>query len=76
VTEREEGVAAGACRLVGTDADRIVGVASELLASAVEYARMSGAVNPYGDGLAAKRIVDALRGFPVDEWRPALVHAA
>lgn len=71
VTEREEGVAAGACRLVGTDADRIVSAASELLTSPVEYARMATAVNPYGDGRAAERIVDALRGLPVDEWRPA-----
>jgi UDP-N-acetylglucosamine 2-epimerase (non-hydrolysing) len=76
VTEREEGVAAGACRLVGTDVGRIVGAASELLTSPVEYARMSGAVNPYGDGRAAERIVDALRGLPVDEWRPAAELAA
>jgi len=76
VTEREEGVAAGACRLVGTDADRIVAAASELLSSPVEYARMSGAVNPYGDGRAAERIVAALRGLPVREWRPAFAHAA
>jgi UDP-N-acetylglucosamine 2-epimerase (non-hydrolysing) len=76
VTEREEGVAAGACRLVGTDADRIVAEASELLSSPVEYARMASAVNPYGDGRAAERIVDTLRGIPVQEWRPALAHAA
>jgi UDP-N-acetylglucosamine 2-epimerase (non-hydrolysing) len=76
VTEREEGVAAGACRLVGTDVDRIVASASELLTSPVEYARMATAVNPYGDGRAAERIVDALRGLPVEEWRPALAHAA
>ena len=71
VTEREEGVEAGACRLVGTNDDRIVSEASELLSSRAEYAQMSRAVNPYGDGNAAKRIVDALRGIPVDEWRPA-----
>jgi UDP-N-acetylglucosamine 2-epimerase (non-hydrolysing) len=70
VTEREEGVAAGACSLVGTDADRIVAEASELLSSPDEYARMASAVNPYGDGRSAERIVDALRGIPVDEWRP------
>jgi len=72
VTERQEGVEAGACRLVGTDDERIVAAASELLSSPFEYAQMSRAVNPYGDGHAAKRIVDALRGIPVDEWRPGL----
>jgi UDP-N-acetylglucosamine 2-epimerase (non-hydrolysing) len=72
VTEREEGVEAGACRLVGTDDERIVWEASELLSSPFEYALMSRAVNPYGDGRAAERIVDALRGLPVDEWRPTL----
>ena len=71
VTERQEGVEAGACRLVGTDDERIVAAASELLSSPFEYARMSRAVNPYGDGHAARRVVDALRGLPVEEWRPA-----
>jgi len=70
VTEREEGVEAGACRLVGMDDERIVAAASALLSSPFEYAQMSRAVNPYGDGRAAKRIVDALRGLPVDEWHP------
>jgi UDP-N-acetylglucosamine 2-epimerase len=46
-----------------------------LLASPFEYALMSGAVNPYGDGHAAKRIVNALRGLPVDEWRPMFAPA-
>jgi UDP-N-acetylglucosamine 2-epimerase (non-hydrolysing) len=75
VTEREEGVKSGACRLVGTDEDRIVAEAGALLASPFEYALMSGAVNPYGDGHAAKRIVNALRGLPVDEWRPMFAPA-
>lgn len=72
VTEREEGIESGACRLVGTDDERIVAEAGELLSVPFEYARMSRAVNPYGDGRAAERIVDALRGHVVDEWRPAL----
>jgi UDP-N-acetylglucosamine 2-epimerase (non-hydrolysing) len=72
VTERAEGVEAGACRLVGTNDERIVSEASELLSSPAEYAQMSRAVNPYGDGHAAERIVDALRGIAVDEWHPAL----
>jgi UDP-N-acetylglucosamine 2-epimerase (non-hydrolysing) len=71
VTEREEGIEAGVCRLVGTDDERILAEASELLSLPSEYARMSRAVNPYGDGCAAERIVDALRGHDVDEWRPA-----
>lgn len=73
VTERQEGVDAGACRLVGTDEELILDEASELLASPDAYAEMAHAVNPYGDGGAAQRIVDALRGLPVDEWSPALV---
>lgn len=71
VTERQEGVDAGACRLVGTEEERIVDAASELLSSEQAYAQMSRAVNPYGDGGAAERIVDALLGLPVDEWTPA-----
>src|SRR5262249_28745252 len=71
VTEREEGVEAGACRLVGTDDERIVSAAGELLSSPFDYPPRSRAINPYGDGRAATRIVDALRGIPVDEWRSA-----
>jgi UDP-N-acetylglucosamine 2-epimerase (non-hydrolysing) len=61
VTERPEGVEAGTAVVVGTDRQRIVTVASELLTSAEAYARMANAVNPYGDGRASERIVDALR---------------
>jgi UDP-N-acetylglucosamine 2-epimerase (non-hydrolysing) len=60
VTERPEGVAAGTARVVGTDQDRIVAAASELLSSPAAYARMANAVNPYGDGHAAERIAAAL----------------
>ena len=60
VTERPEGVAAGTARVVGTDRDRIVAAASELLTSPEAYARMANAVNPYGDGRAAERIAAAL----------------
>ncbi len=59
-TERPEAVDAGTVRLVGTDLDRIVDGVSELLTDAGEYRRMSVAHNPYGDGLACDRIVDAL----------------
>jgi UDP-N-acetylglucosamine 2-epimerase (non-hydrolysing) len=60
VTERPEGVAAGTALVVGTDQERIVAAASELLTSPEAYARMANAVNPYGDGRASERIVAAL----------------
>jgi UDP-N-acetylglucosamine 2-epimerase len=60
VTERPEGVEAGTAVLVGTDRERIVQVASELLTSETAYQRMANAVNPYGDGRASGRIVNAL----------------
>jgi UDP-N-acetylglucosamine 2-epimerase (non-hydrolysing) len=60
-TERPEGVAAGTARLVGTTQDAIVASVRELLTSAPAYEAMARAVNPYGDGHAAERIVDLLR---------------
>jgi UDP-N-acetylglucosamine 2-epimerase (non-hydrolysing) len=60
VTERPEGVDAGTAVIVGTDRRRIVQVASELLTSQAAYDRMANAVNPYGDGKASGRIVQAL----------------
>lgn len=60
-TERPEAVTAGTVRLVGTDFDRITSAVSTLLDDPAAYARMSQAVNPYGDGHACERIVDALR---------------
>ena len=59
-TERPEGVAAGTAKLVGTDTALIVAEASRLLSDTGAYAAMARAVSPYGDGLAAKRIADAL----------------
>ena len=61
-TERPEGVAAGTARLVGTDPDTIVEAVSHLLDDAAAYAQMAHAVNPYGDGRARFRIVEALLG--------------
>ena len=61
VTERPEGVEAGCARLVGTDRARIVEEASRLLSDPEAYRAMALAVNPYGDGRAAERIVQALR---------------
>ena len=59
-TERPEGIAAGTLKLAGTNEEVIYGLIDELLSNEEEYARMSKASNPYGDGLASKRIVDAI----------------
>lgn len=60
-TERPEALEAGTVKLVGTDHDLIVSEVSRLLEDQEYYDRMSHAVNPYGDGKACGRIVDALR---------------
>ena len=60
VTERPEGIEAGTVRLVGTDPDRIVSQTCQLLDDAMQYQAMAQAINPYGDGKAAPRIVQAL----------------
>jgi UDP-N-acetylglucosamine 2-epimerase (non-hydrolysing) len=62
-TERPEAVEAGTARLVGTDQDAIVDEVARLLADPVARARMARAHNPYGDGRAAGRIVDACLRF-------------
>ena len=59
-TERPEALESGTVHLVGTDYDKIVSEVSTLLEDAEAYAKMSQAVNPYGDGLACGRIVDIL----------------
>jgi len=64
VTERPEAVEAGTAKLVGTDRSRIVRETKRLLQDQGEYRRMARAVNPYGDGLASKRIVQALLDHP------------
>ena len=60
-TERPEAVAAGTVKLVGTDVDKIVGEVATLLNDEDAYSVMSQAHNPYGDGAAAKRIVEILK---------------
>ncbi|HXK42653.1 MAG TPA: UDP-N-acetylglucosamine 2-epimerase (non-hydrolyzing) [Anaerolineae bacterium] len=66
-TERPEAVAAGTVRLVGTDTVAIVDKTQQLLENAAEYEEMACAVNPFGDGRAAERIVDTLlRGVNVE----------
>ena len=61
-TERPEALESGTVHLVGTDYDKIVNEVSTLLDDSNAYNAMSKAVNPYGDGLACMRIVDALAG--------------
>lgn len=70
-TERPEGIEAGVARLVGTDPALIVEEASRLLSDPEEYRRMSQIANPYGDGRASERIVQAvLHRFGHLEQRP------
>lgn len=59
-TERPEAVEAGTVKLAGTNTEKIIGLAIQLLDDENEYSRMSKAVNPYGDGRASERIVQAL----------------
>lgn len=59
-TERPEGVEAGTLKLVGTETGHIVQEAKRLLDDETEYKKMAKASNPYGDGHAAERIVEAL----------------
>jgi UDP-N-acetylglucosamine 2-epimerase (non-hydrolysing) len=59
-TERPEGVEAGTLKLVGTKTSQIVGEVTRLLDDPIAHAEMAKAANPYGDGHAAERIVQAL----------------
>lgn len=60
-TERPEAVEAGTVKLIGTDAEAIVGNVTDLLQNKALYKKMSETHNPYGDGLACERIMEALR---------------
>lgn len=60
VTERPEGVQAGTLRIAGTQADTIYSLAKQLLTDQKEYDKIAIAKNPYGDGHASERIVDAI----------------
>jgi len=64
-TERPEGIKAGTLKLVGTSETVIYKSFKQLLDNEEEYLRMSQASNPYGDGLASKRIADILCGDEV-----------
>ena len=68
VTERPEAVAAGTVKLVGTDRERMVEEAMALLDDEGVYQQMAQAVNPYGDGHAAERIVGTLLGEHVSPF--------
>ncbi|MCS3508585.1 UDP-N-acetylglucosamine 2-epimerase (non-hydrolyzing) [Achromobacter sp. JUb104] len=70
VTERPEAVEAGTVALVGTDARRIVTEVNRLLDDPDLHASFSRRINPYGDGRASQRIVDALCGRAVSEFDP------
>ncbi len=71
-TERPEAVYAGTVKIVGTDKSKIVEEATKLLKNKEEYNKMSKATNPYGDGKACERIVDAmLYYFKLKEDRPS-----
>lgn len=62
-TERPEGIAAGTLKLAGTEEETIYALAKELLEDKQAYNKMSQASNPYGDGYASQKIVEALLGF-------------
>lgn len=59
-TERPEAVDAGTVKLIGTDRERVYEEAKKLLTDRAEYSRMAESVNPYGDGKAAARIIQAI----------------
>jgi UDP-N-acetylglucosamine 2-epimerase (non-hydrolysing) len=70
-TERPEAVEYGAACLVGTDPDRIRSEAEKLLDDPAAYACMANAINPYGDGLASRRIVDVFLTGGCQEFTPS-----
>ncbi|VVE14994.1 UDP-N-acetylglucosamine 2-epimerase [Pandoraea nosoerga] len=70
VTERPEAVAAGTVALVGAHRERIVAGVSRLLDELAYHTSFSRRLNPYGDGHASQRIVDALCGRAVSEFDP------
>lgn len=70
-TERPEGVKANTLRLVGTETEAVLSNMTELLDNFVSYSKMSKASNPYGDGTASKRILEAIaHEFSLVKKRP------
>lgn len=71
-TERPEGVEAGTLKLVGTESEKVKKEMEELLDNDAEYQRMAQAKNPYGDGKASERILDAIAYyFGVTDKKPS-----
>ncbi len=72
-TERPEAVEAGTVKLIGTDRERVYAEAKALLTNKEEYGRMAESVNPYGDGKASARIIQAiLYHYGLAEDRPGV----
>lgn len=63
VTERPEATAFGTARLIGTDPQQVKSEVNLLLDNQDAYLKMANAVNPYGDGMAARRIVQAVKSY-------------
>lgn len=71
VTERPEGIKAGTLKLAGIDEDNIYNIANKLLNNKEEYNKMANAINPFGDGHASERILNAiLYYFGVNKAKP------
>lgn len=62
-TERPEAVTAGTAKLVGTEPAQVVEAASQLLSDAAAYEKMATAINPFGDGRAAERILQIVENY-------------
>lgn len=62
-TERPEAVEAGTVKIVGTDKKKIIAETTKLLKDSYEYNKMSKSANPYGDGKACERIIDAIKYY-------------
>ncbi|MEG5060949.1 UDP-N-acetylglucosamine 2-epimerase, partial [Microcoleus sp. A2-C5] len=62
-TERPEAIAGGTAKLVGTNSDTIFIAAAELLSDSTAYDAMAMAINPFGDGLAASRILKIVEDY-------------
>ncbi|EGP4764141.1 non-hydrolyzing UDP-N-acetylglucosamine 2-epimerase [Enterococcus faecium] len=70
-TERPEGIEVGTLKLVGTEEDKVFEEATLLLSDKEEYKKMSQASNPYGDGNASERILDAIAyNFGIQKEKP------
>ena len=62
-TERPEAITAGTVKLIGTEREKIIKETSSLLTNSAAYRKMAAAINPYGDGRAAERILQAIRYY-------------